>query len=502
MPPQTKTNTSIQDRLQDIRMGVTGRDDFTDRLRAIRTQEAENAAIIAQQAESYPTPAELRHRELEEVGQEQDWTDKVKGWIPSPRTTLRVGGGIVGATAAGVPATIFGTPISTGPAALTGSAAGTSIGESLWQGGVHAGLFEDPTGVTQTPQNVALAQAGALATGAGQELLPAYFAPKIPLPWGGRGIPPALRGSAQKSTVRAVNPGKVNTVIAKAREAAAEVLDDIPFVWDTQGPKGLMESFKRIKNIAVEGLEAEYKRLMETAKGYRINSQTIVEGLEKKRDEYILDFATGPKAIPKANPVIQEYTDLIDWFTAHPNFTLTQLRQNRKVWDKMVNWWKTSAAQKGSKEEALEEGANLLRDKINTTFPTIGARNKEVSSWVTLSDLVEKSEAVDWFSGITGDTIPFAVAGAAGGAFTGQFSAWGSGVAAMFLIRALAGTTAWTTASAVAKAKAANLIEKGLVKQAIRLLAASGVQAAATSTPSPASAIPEPLPPTENIPVN
>jgi hypothetical protein len=90
--------------------------------------------------------------------------EKVEQWLPSPRTTLRTGGMIIGSTIGGAGGTVLGTPIGGIAGAATGGAAGASIGESLYELGQHAGLFNDSP-APQTPSEAASRQTGALVEG-------------------------------------------------------------------------------------------------------------------------------------------------------------------------------------------------------------------------------------------------------------------------------------------------------------------------------------------------
>lgn len=379
-------------------------------------------------------------------------------YLPSARTALRTTGAAVGGTLGAAGGTVAGTPIAGVGGAALGGAAGASIGESAYQLGQRLGIF-DKTDMPETGGDAALSHSEALATGAAQEALPVYVGAKAPA---------YLRESAAKDIAQAVRPSTEGQ-IREARDAANVLMAKIPFAKTSQEMVGGMEA--GLGKASAE-LEALYSSVPTT---HPVSSTPIIQGLEKARDNYLLRSTS--ETIPGSNGIVKQYQNMIDWFKAHPNFSVQELRQQRQVWDQTLNWWKGSMAKKSPADEVVENTANLVRNQINTTFPDIGAKNAEVSSWKTLHDLSKAAEPKDWIGGAAKDMVPYAVAGAGAGMLTGHPSTWGAGVASAWILRQVTKTAAWKTASAIAKSDAADLIEKGSVDQAMKLLSRGGSMA-------------------------
>ncbi len=393
------------------------------------------------------------HAEEQERQKNQPPPPKPFEWsslIPSAHTILTTGGATVGGLIGGAGGTVGGMGVGAVPGAIIGGTAGGSIGESLYQLGARAGLF-DKSNLPSTPGDVAAAQAKSAALGGIQEAIPPVIG-KLAKPVAGMLRSGAARGIA-----------KVSEPISREAEAevlkvAPEALKTMPIATSTSRLFGKYgENLARTRTA----LENAYNALPAKA----VSSSSIIQKLNAARNKYMIQGG----AAKGMEPVVKTYDGLIDWFTTHPDFSPQELRQVRQVYDEMLD---PSEIKEGlsAVQKAYRTAGTEARNLINTTFPTVANANREVYVAKTLHDTLAKAAprltlqergALDIGAGL----------GAAGIAYASGHPgvAAGAGITSA-ITREVMGSTLWKTASIAIKKQAADLLSKGNVEGAIRVL--------------------------------
>lgn len=373
--------------------------------------------------------------------------------LPSPRTSARVGGGIVGGAIGGIGGTVFGTPIGGVAGAATGGAAGASVGESIYQ------LFKSMKGEGLSPEEAASGQSHALVEGAVQE----GAGPLIE-----KVAAPMLKSSAVSNIARAVRPSSEGEKAA-VKSVAPNVLKEFPV---SQTSSALLTKLRANLAEATKKLETFYTAIPATV---RFRSTPLKNGLIAERQKLLIQGEITPGTELQA----KAFDELITWFDRHPTFNMQELRQNRQLWDNVVNWHRGGIAPEPGKEQVYRKGAGMIRDFINGTYPqTLGVANKQVHSWKELADALERSETrtVGTRAGGYLSDLPVGAGGALIGALVNGPQGAAAGAATGVLLRELQQTALWQTASAASKLQAMSALEKYGVREAIGILAGTAVR--------------------------
>lgn len=390
----------------------------------------------------------------------QSLVDKVGQYMPSARTAFRVGGGAIGGaigagggTIASAP-TIAGTPIGAVGGAAIGGSAGAAAGESLYQMIQRLRGADSP----QSAGEAAQALATAAGQGAFQEVIPAAITAKLP-------------GALQRGSVETV--GRLARAGPEGERAVVREVakDAIPNIKVSGSDAGVLKQWQSQLAQASHELERAYNAVPQNTK---FKSGPFVGALQGLRDKLLVNG----KIPPGAKPQVDAYDEMLEWFTSNPSFSIADLRRNKQIWDNLVKWTRSSLSKEPAKEQAYEEGANLIRAMIAGPFPKIAAANRQVHTWKTLVDSLSRADTKQFgtMSARLGDLAP-AVVGAGIGTALGGPAGGGLGATAGVLIRELVQTAAWKTASIPARQFAIQAIQRGDVQAAVKALSAGAVQA-------------------------
>lgn len=364
--------------------------------------------------------------------------DRIRENLPSSRTIARVVGAGIGGAA--------GLPL--GPAGIaTGGAYGGAGGDAAYQIAQQLTGKQteaDPAGITE-----------AALTGAMQEGIGAMAAPAAG---------DVIRAGLRRQVGNVVKPVTEAEQLA-IREAAEDIAPRIPVAaTDT----ALFKSFKSQLNSSVQKLDSAYNSVPQSQ---TFSSAPIVGELTQARTA--LDI--GGKVTPGLTGQAQTYDELIDWFTEHPDFTLAELRKNRQLWDKLVNWGRSSRTNQPQTEEAYEVAANSIREFINSRFPKIANLNEQVAQMKDVVDIFGRAEIKPF--GKTSPTFSDLMVGGTGGAIGGMAGGPGGaagGAAVGIAAKQIMQSPLWRTASIAVRQKALELLNQGNVAGAVNLLVGAG----------------------------
>lgn len=392
------------------------------------------------------TPDEIR-AELEKV-MPKSLFEKIIAYLPSGRDAARMTGGMIGGALGFAGGTVAGTPIAGVPGAALGGAAGASIGESLYQLG--SGEVAE-----QSPQEAATKQTGALIQGTTQEAIPAFISSRIP---------PFLKSGASRNVAQVLGPSSKGEKEAVGK-ITDDLVDDIPFGATSDE---LLTKFKVKLDKAGSKLEDVYNQLPQ-AMGIR--TTPVRDALVKSRDSLKIKGQYPPGTAAQ----VSAYDELIEWFNANPSMKITELRKNKQLWDKLVNYWRGGLAKEPIKESVYAEGANNLRQLMHNIFPELERANRQVHIWKTGTDVLGESATKEigrmsvllptFRSGALGGAVGYSLGGPAGA---------GIGSTVALLTSELTQTTAWKTASILARRNAIKLLNNGNIQGAIKALTAVG----------------------------
>lgn len=366
--------------------------------------------------------------------------------IPTPRQATQMVGGVIGG-AASIPAYV------TGPGGVAATALGGALG-AAGAGGLYDIAEQLWTGKPKEPQIGTDMLAGALQEGAG---------PAAKALAGGieRSIPGSITravgpsGLKEKAAINEVAPAlakdtnfPVAATVGKLNEKVAAHVDDL-----TQQIESAWSRLPPTTKIPT----APTKFSLQQARGKLFNSNgTIIKGNEKLADEL---------------------TGMIDYLGANPSFNPADLRKNRQLWDKLVNWYRSDAlgaSTEPEREEVYRLSANGLRDTINKSFPAISKLNEQISNYIPASKVLDKRDTMGTASTAAQQIrrlIPSAVGGSIGGTI-GHLTGLGAseGATAGAALTALMNSTIWQTASIPVKKQVVQLLNKGMTQEAISLL--------------------------------
>ena len=377
---------------------------------------------------------------------------------PSWRQAFRIGGAGIGGAIGFAGSSLLGTPIAGPGGAWTGGTAGGAAGEALWQIMSHLRGAEDaPT----TPEEAIGGLNEAAIQGGLQEVVGA------PAARGARGV---LQRGAERRTVSALEPSTLAHK-AEARAIAPKLSERLPVSGSSEA---LLTKFKSGMDDAGRALEAAYAKIPE---GVEIQTADIVKALEASRRKL---FMRGQR-MPGSKQQVQAFDKIIMWLKQYPNLTVSEMRQNRQLWDQLVRWGRTPGASKPAKEAVFEEAANLLRGSINDRFTHVGDANDAYHLWSTAAGILERAEL-----GATNRaalTVKDAVAGATGGLIagtTGGVPAGGAAAGVMLLRRAMS-HPAWKTVSVAIRRQVIKALDSGVgLQEAIGILTGAGATRAGT----------------------
>lgn len=377
---------------------------------------------------------------------------------PTTRDAFRGTGAAVGGMLGGTAGTVFGTPVGAVPGAIAGGGAGGAAGEALYQILQHLGMFD---GAPETSSEAMGGINEALIAGGIQEGIGAGMTGSLP---------GALRRGAAERTAGLLHP---STLAQKAstQRIAGEIAPEIPV---RMSPESLLRFFTGQRGAAQQALNRAYGEIPE---GVRFGTKTIRDALQRGRSGLQVQGAIAPGTAPKA----RAYDQLIRWFDEHPFMTIGDLRQNRQLWDEIVNWGRAPGANIGAKEEVFKESADLMRGLINDSFPNVADANHAYWLWNQASDILGRSElgqvgrsGPGLIGSVTGGTG--AVVGAVlGGPEGGLLGASTGGVLGYYLTQ-LAQHQAWKTLSVAGRTQIAKILERQGYEAALRALESAATQ--------------------------
>lgn len=393
--------------------------------------------------------------------------ERVTSYLPSPRTTLRVGGGIIGGAIGGAGGTVFGTPIAGVGGAMLGGAAGQSIGESIHQLGSRAMGYPAPS----TPVEASDRQVSALLQGAMQEGAPALIMSKLP---------GALRNAAANKIGESVNVG--NEAVGVKREVgkvAGDVIGDFPISATSAGLLGKLET-KAAEAVAKN--EAAYQTA--ASSGLQFKSEPIAKALEHE----IRQISHAGAPIPAMQSKVGMYQEVVDWLRQHPTFTVEDFRRAKKAWDSTINHMRAGQAPDPARTEAVETAANVVRSTIHKVFPAVAKTDRETHVWSTLVNVLQRSVDKGFGKEAMQQLIPRSAIGGSAGA--GIAMARGDspyeGALLGATLGALTKTTAWNTLSVRERAVMIRAIESEFARPAAGIgsaLASGGIEEAVQRPP-------------------
>ena len=389
------------------------------------------------------------------IGASGEWkptlTQRVAEYMPSPRTAFRVGGGMIGGAVGATGGTVLGTPIGGVGGAGVGGSAGAAGGEALYQLIQRMRGAESPQSGLEAAQEVA----NAAAQGAVQEALPAAMTTKIP------GM---LQRGSEEAVARVSRPATEGEK-ATVRKVAGDAIPNMP-VAATEA--GVLKGYNANLTTAVRELERAYNAVPANTK---FKNGPFLGQLQASRNKLLING----QIPPGAKPQIDAYDEMIQWFKDNPSFSIGDLRKNKQLWDGLVNWYRGSLSREPAKEQAYQEGSNIIRNVVSGVFPKIGEANKQVHTWKTLVDSLGRAEvkgvgrpgqfAVDAGTSVIGGGVGFLMGGAPGAAV---------GASTVTLIRELVKTPAWQTASIPVRQFAIQALQRGDVQAAVKALTAGG----------------------------
>lgn len=399
------------------------------------------------QASAFSVPSSMGNLPINLPPAVADIINKIKTAItPTPRNaTLMVGAALGGA---------IGSP--GGPAGMAaGGGAGAAGADALFQ------MLEAYRGNQAQIDPIAISKA--MIQGGFQEGSPAYVMSKLP---------GQLEKGAVTLTEQMVKP--TGRATGRAVEGvAAEGAQGLKFAGSTEA---LDKQLQTNLTDAIREVDRAYSAVPKTVK---LKSGPVASELRQGLAKLSIQGEQAPGMAPKASA----YKELIGWFDRHPTFTVDELRQNKSLWDNLVNYNRANPDTISPSEEVYKEGADLTRNLINKVFPdTIGKANRQVNVWSTLaSSLSAKLESQvgkipthgfkDTAGGIVGGGVGYLLGGAQGA---------GEGAIAGTLLSRLPQvmqTTAWKSASVVTRRAVIQALQSGNAELATRILS-TGVSGA------------------------
>lgn len=380
--------------------------------------------------------------------------DRVASYLPSPRTVARVGGAAIGGALGGLGGTVAGTPLGAVPGAALGGAAGASIGESVYQLGSH---FMGSPDAPQTGADALRENMNAQLQGGIQEAIPAYITNKFPA---------VLERSAAKNIEQAVKPSGMGAKEA-VQEAAPQVAGQFPVAATSSGLRMRIGDISKKANDAVN---AAYQNVAARFKTARFDGDKVADLVESRADKYIHN---GQPIVGKESQVAA-YKKVADWLRTNKHFSLEDFRKVKQSWDDEINYHRFSeAAQKDpAMAQALEEGANIVRDTIHRVFPSLKKADLESSLWATMNSAAKAADV----RGVGTEPLQkllqrhgLAAAAGAGIGYTSGSDPW-KGAVVGGLLAGLPQTVLWDTLDAAAKTQLLRFLKstagQGVVKGA------------------------------------
>jgi hypothetical protein len=384
--------------------------------------------------------------------------DKVKSYMPSPRTALRTGGGMIGGAIGGLGGTIAGTPIGGVGGAALGGAAGSSIGESVYQLGSR--MMGRPA--PQTGAEAAQAQSGALAQGALQEGIPALM--QGPVVKG-------LRSSATEKIGESVNVGQQPLKVKNAvKKVAEDVIDEFPV---SPTKSSLFNKLSEHAADANVGVNRAYNAAEATGKTF--NGSSIVPALEQELAKYKVQGSV----VPGAQPRVDAYQEVIDWLKQHPSFTPKDFQQIKGIWDNIVQPTRNVSAlapQDPAKIEALKEASDLVRDVIHSTFPATAKADRTAHVWIKLSQVLGESVDKGFGKEALMQIVPRSAAGGSLGAAAAMYEGKSPYAGALIggTLGVLSRSALWNTISVAERAALIRALESNSGRAALHAIAVTG----------------------------
>lgn len=374
---------------------------------------------------------------------------KVRDFItPTPRSAARMVGGAIGG-ALGSPGVLAG-PAGVGTIAY-GGAMGAAGGDALYQ------VIQELRGKQTEAQPMEIVKA--MGQGALQEgLVPFIQGP--------------LAGATERNIVNTI--GRVSKPATEGEKAvirsvAPDIANDFPVAGSTGG---LLDAYKGKLADAGRELDSAYRSIPST---FKLKSAPMKAAVIAEKAKLFVQGEVPPGSEAQA----KAFDEVINWFDRHPTFTVDELRQNKSLWDGVVNWYRGSLSTEPAKEQAYATGANMIRGTLNQLFPRIAEGNQKVHAWKAVTDSLGRADVKSY--GKATSYLPGAIKGGlgalAGGAIGGFQGAAIGGVGAA-AANELINSTAFQTASIPIQTAALKLIQNGNVQAAIHLLSAIGAAGA------------------------
>ncbi len=386
----------------------------------------------------------------------------VKPELPSLRNVLRtagaVGGGIIGGGAGAAGGSVIpgpGTAAGAIVGATAGGAAGASIGESAYQIGQH--IMGSPD-APKEPLDAAKLQGGAIAQGALQE-------------GGGAAVSQGLgkvSSMLQKRQVEQILAPSGQAMKADVEKISSALAGDMPVAVSRAS---LLPKVNAQVDTLGKAVDAEYAALRTTSHASNVNSAPVVDALKTARDAFMING----RAIPGLEPVVADYSKLIDGIGDNPMLSLDQFRQVKQGWDAAINWSRNAQARTPAMEQALTDGANAIRQTLHSISPSLEKADTAFSMWKTAQQSLKAKVTSDVGKPLgaglaTKSNVIAGTAGAAIGGLLGGPTGAAEGAGAAEAVSALMNTTAYRTSSLAVKKQVEDALAKKSYQKAIGLI--------------------------------
>ncbi len=374
------------------------------------------------------------------AGQETKWSAgralrAIESYLPSTRTAFRVGGQIIGGT---------------GGALATGSPAGAVIGGGL---GAAAGDSAYQAISRMTPDIRAIVES-ALGGSAGEAVGPII----------GR-----LAGTgAQLETESLLAPRSMGEK-AQLRGVSEQLSKEIPI--RPTGP-AIKTALSQMKDQAGKEVEQAYLN----ANVGPIDTGPIKAAMIAERDAQIRSVAG--QSTPGSAPILNTYNRIIDWLDRNPRVTVDQMRQDKQLWDSLVNYRKASNNMTAN-EGVYQSAADKFRGVLNS-ISEIGRAN-QVFHRINMADQLFANRETSAVSKAAvpglGDMLAGTFGAGVGGNVAGPYGAL-IGAPTSVVAKRILTSPGFQSLSIGVQRAVADALGRGDVALAVRILGGTGIQQA------------------------
>lgn len=352
-------------------------------------------------------------------------------YLPSGRTVARTLGAAIGG----------GVGASAGPAGiLAGGIAGGGGGEAAYQ------LAERALGgpAPQTSMEATTKVAEGMLQGGVQETI----GPLVT-----RGGTAALKALQRRGVEGVLKPSGDALKEDVAALAAGDFAEKMPLAATQKQLVGRFQS--QLKTASAE-LD---KAIDAVPVNIKLKLQPVADALKAERAKL---FVNGVE-VPGTGPQRAAYDEVIGYLESLKSVSLKEARQNRQIWDDILNYSRSSQAREPAVEGVYKSAADKLRGAINSAFPSVKKLNNEVAELSTAVQSSSKAETRTVGQRLLSPTN--AMMGTILGTQLGAQPA-----IAGILIKELVQTPAWKTASIQARQLAIQALQRGEVGAAINAL--------------------------------